>query len=132
MTVMVLVVDDEPDVETMFRQKFRREVRQGLCTLEFALSGAVALHKLSTWIGEQIILLVSDINMPGMSGLELLPTVKARRPDLPVFMISAYGDRDTIAAAVERGANKFLTKPVDFPQLKLDVASVIADAQSAP
>ena len=132
MTVMVLVVDDEPDVETMFRQQFRREVRQGLCTLEFALSGAAALDKLSTWIGEQIILLVSDINMPGMSGLELLPMVKARRPDLPVFMISAYGDKDTIATAVERGANKFLTKPVDFPQLKLDIAAVIADAQSAP
>jgi CheY-like chemotaxis protein len=132
MTVMVLVVDDEPDVETMFRQQFRREVRQGLCTLEFALSGSAALDKLSTWIGGQIILLVSDINMPGMSGLELLPMVKARRPDLPVFMISAYGDKDTIATAVERGANKFLTKPVNFPQLKLDVAAVIADAQSAP
>ena len=133
MTVMVLVVDDEPDVETMFRQQFRREVRQGLCTLDFALSGSAApLDKLSTRIGEQIILLVSDINMPGMSGLELLPMVKARRPDLPVFMISAYGDKDTIATAVERGANKFLTMPVDFPQLKLDVAAVIADAQSAP
>ena len=132
MTVMVLVVDDEPDVETMFRQQFRREVRQGLCTLDFALSGSAALDKLSTRIGEQIILLVSDINMPGMSGLELLPMVRARRPDLSVFMISVYGDKDTIATAVERGANKFLTKPVDFPQLKLDVAAVIADAQSAP
>ena len=131
MTVMVLVVDDEPDVETMFRQQFRREIRQGLYTLDFALSGSTALDKLSTEVGEQIILLVSDINMPGMSGLELLPMVKARRPDLPVFMISAYGDRDTIAVVAERGANKFLTKPVDFPQLKLDVAAVIADAQSA-
>ena len=109
MTVMVLVVDDEPDVETMFRQQFRREVRQGLYMLDFALSGAAALDKLSTCIGDQIILLVSDINMPGMSGLELLAMVKARRPDLPVFMISAYGDKDTIASAVERGANKFLT-----------------------
>ncbi len=131
MTVMVLVVDDEPDVETMFRQQFRREVRQGLYTLDFALSGSAALDKLSTEVGEQIILLVSDINMPGMSGLELLPMVKARRPDLPVFMISAYGDRDTIAVVAERGANKLLTKPVDFPQLKLHVAAVIADAQSA-
>jgi CheY-like chemotaxis protein len=130
-TVMVLVVDDEPDVETMFRQQFRREIRQGLYTLDFALSGSTALDKLSTEVGEQIILLVSDINMPGMSGLELLPMVKARRPDLPVFMISAYGDRDTIAVVAERGANKLLTKPVDFPQLKLHVAAVIADAQSA-
>jgi CheY-like chemotaxis protein len=131
MTVRVLVVDDEPDVETMFRQQFRREVRQGLYVMDFALSGAAALDKLSTCIGEQIVLLVSDINMPGMSGLDLLPKVKARRPDLPVFMISAYGDKDTITTALERGANKFLTKPVDFPQLKSDVAAVIAEAQSS-
>ena len=129
MTVRVLVVDDEPDVEVMFRQQFRREVRQGLYMMDFALSGTAALDKLSTCVGEQIILLVSDINMPGMSGLDLLPKVKHRRPDLPVFMISAYGDKDTITTALERGANKFLTKPVDFPQLKSDVAAVIAEAQ---
>ncbi len=129
MTVMVLVVDDEPDVEVMFRQQFRREARQGLYVMDFALSGTAALDKLSTCVGEQIVLLVSDINMPGMSGLDLLLKVKARRPDLPVFMISAYGDKDTITTALERGANKFLTKPVDFPQLKSDVAAVIAEAQ---
>ena len=110
MRVMVLVVDDEPDVETMFRQQFRREVRQGLYTLDFALSGMAALDKLSICIGEQIILLVSDINLPSMSGLDLLPMVKARPADLPVFMISADGDKDTIATALEHGANKFLTK----------------------
>ena len=92
MTVRVLVVDDEPDVEALFRQQFRREVRQGLYVLDFALSGEAALDKLDGCIGEQIILLVSDINMPGMNGLDLVPKVKARRPDLPVFMISAYGD----------------------------------------
>jgi CheY-like chemotaxis protein len=128
MNLKVLIVDDEPDVETMFRQQFRREVRQGLYTLDFALSGAVALEKLADHVGDDIILLVSDINMPGMSGLELLPEVKQRRPDLPVFMISAYGDQDTISTALERGANKFLTKPVDFPQLKQDVSAVIAGA----
>jgi CheY-like chemotaxis protein len=112
----------------MFRQQFRREVRQGLYTLDFALSGAVALEKLADHVGDDIILLVSDINMPGMSGLELLPEAKQRRPDLPVFMISAYGDQDTISTALERGANKFLTKPVDFPQLKQDVSAVIAGA----
>src|SRR5450755_4814618 len=132
MTVRVLVVDDEPDVEALFRQQFRREVRQGLYTLDFALSGAAALDTLDGHVGEEIILLVSDINMPGMSGLDLLPKVKARRPDLPVFMISAYGDKDTIATALERGANKFLTKPVDFPRLKLDVAAVIAEAHGTP
>jgi CheY-like chemotaxis protein len=89
MTVRVLVVDGEPDVETLFRQQFRREVRQGLYTLEFVLSGQAALEALDGHVGAQIILLVSDINMPGMTGLEPLPVVKQRRPDLPVFMISA-------------------------------------------
>ncbi len=128
MTVRVLVVDDEHDVETLFRQQFRREVRQGLYTLEFALSGAAALETLDGHVGEQIILLVSDINMPGISGLDLLPMVKARRPDLPVFMISAYGDKDTIATALERGARKFMTKPVDFGLLKLDIKALAAGA----
>src|SRR5580658_470972 len=126
MTVKVLIVDDEPDVETMFRQQFRREVRQGLYSLDFALSGAAALEMLTDHVGDEIILLVSDINMPGMSGLDLLPAVKQRRPDLPVFMVSAYGDAGTVATALERGANKFLTKPVDFPQLKQDVSAVVA------
>ena len=129
MTVMVLVVDDEPDVETLFRQQFRREVRQGLYTLDFALSGKAALETLDGHVGEEIILLVSDINMPGMTGLELLPVVKQRRPDLPVFMISAYGDPGTVAMALQRGANKFLAKPVDFPQLKQDVLAVMAEAR---
>ena len=128
MTVRVLVVDDEPDVETLFRQQFRREVRQGLYSLDFASSGNAALDILDGHIGKEIILLVSDINMPGMTGLELLPVIKQRRPDLPVFMISAYGDQDTIATAVERGANRFLTKPVDFPRLKRDIITVMAGA----
>jgi len=126
MTVIVLVVDDEPDVETLFRQQFRREVRQGLYTLDFALSGEQALEKLDGCVGQEIILLVSDINMPGMTGLQLLPVVKQRRPNLPVFMISAYGDKDTAATALEHGAAKFLPKPVDFLQLKQDVSAVIA------
>jgi CheY-like chemotaxis protein len=131
MTVRVLVVDDEPDVETLFRQQFRREVRQGLYTMDFALSAAAALEILDGHSGEQIILLVSDINMPGMTGLELLPVVKQRRPDLPVFMISAYGDKDTVDLALRRGADKFLAKPVDFPQLKQDVSAVIAEGKGA-
>ena len=126
MTVRVLVVDDEPDVETLFRQQFRREMRQEHYALDFALSGRAALDILDSHIGEEIILLVSDINMPGMTGLELLSVFKQRRPDLPVFMISAYGDQDTIATALECGANRFLTKPVDFPRLKQDITAVIA------
>src|SRR3954451_21846911 len=129
MTARVLVVDDEADVEALFRQQFRREVRQGLYKLDFALSGKAALDKLEDCAGMEIILLVSDINMPGMSGLDLLPEVKARRPDLPVFMISAYGDGDTVATALARGAARFVTKPVDFPRLKLDVSIGIADAR---
>jgi CheY-like chemotaxis protein len=131
MTLRVLVVDDEPDVETLFRQQFRREVRDGLYVLDFALSGEAALGILADCMGEEIILLLSDINMPGMSGLDLLPHVKSRRPDLPVFMISAYGDGDTEATALERGANKFVTKPVDFPALKQDVSAVAAQARGS-
>ncbi len=128
MTIRVLIVDDEADVETLFRQRFRKEVRQGLYELDFAPSAADALTILDGHDGEQIILLVSDINMPGMSGLDLLPVVRERRPDLPVFMISAYGDPRTGATAMERGAREFLTKPVDFARLKRDVLAVIAQS----
>ncbi len=129
MTTRVLIVDDEPDIEVLFRQQFRREVRQGLYTLDFALSGAAALEKLADHVGDDIILPVSDINMPGMSGLELLPVVKERRPSLPVFMVSAYSDADTVATALARGASKFIAKPVDFPSLKQEVSIAIADAR---
>jgi DNA-binding NtrC family response regulator len=128
MTVRVLVVEDEPDVEALFRQQVRREVRQGLYTLDFALSAGAALAILDDANGEKIILLVSDITMPGMSGLDLIPEVKVRRPDLPVFMISAYGDANTAATALSRGADEFLTKPVDFPKLKQDIMAVMTDA----
>jgi DNA-binding NtrC family response regulator len=128
MTVRVLVVDEEPDVETLFRQQFLREVGEGLYTLDFALSALAALAILDGAIGEEIILLVSDINMPGVSGLDLLPIVKMRCPDLPVFMISAYGDADTVATALARGAGEFLTKPVEFPKLKQDIMAVMTDA----
>src|SRR5215472_2058329 len=131
MTVRVLVVDDEPDVEALFRQQFRREVRQGLYLLDFALSGESALNKLDGCVGEEIILLVSDINMPGMSGLDLIPEVKERRPKLPVFMISAYGDAERVQTAMTRGASKFITKPVDFPLLKREVSQVVADARGS-
>lgn len=123
-TVRVLVVDDEPDVEVLFRQQFR----EGLYTLDFALSDLSALDILDDASGEKIILLVSDINMPGMSGLDLLPIVKTRRPNLPVFMISAYGDAATVTTALARGADEFSTKPVDFPRLKQAIMAVMADA----
>ena len=128
MTVRILVVDDEPDVEILFRQQFRRELREGH-TLDFALSGEAALGKPASQVGGRFDLLVSDINMPGMSGLDLLSEVKARRPSLPVFIISAYGDGDTVASALARGAARFVTKPVDFPRLKRDVSLAVADAR---
>jgi DNA-binding NtrC family response regulator len=128
MTARVLVVDDEPDVEPLFRQQFRREIRDGLYRLDFALSGQTALDILDGHVGEEIVLLIADINMPGMSGLDLLPIVKTRRPELPVFMISAYGDADTVNTAQKRGADEFLTKPVDFAKLKRDIIAVQADA----
>jgi CheY-like chemotaxis protein len=127
MTVRVLVVDDEPDVEPLFRQQFRREVREGIYKLDFAPSGGAALAILDDAIGEGIILLVSDINMPGMSGLDLIREVKVRRPDLPVFMISDYGDAERVKTALARGADGFLTKPVDFPKLKQDIMAVMTD-----
>ena len=128
MTVRVLVVDDEPDVEPLFRQQFRREVREGLYRLNFALSEETALHMLDGRAGDEIVLLLLDIDLPGIGGLGLLPKVKERRPGLPVFVISAYGNAETVNMARKRGADKFLTKPVDFPKLRRDIMAVQADA----
>ncbi|MBS0641737.1 MAG: response regulator [Acetobacteraceae bacterium] len=131
MSVRVLVVDDEPDVETLFRQQFRREVRSGQFALDFAPSGEAALSKLSDSIADEIVLVLSDINMPGMSGLDLLPEVKQRRPDLTVIMISAYGDAPTVQTAMQRGADNFVTKPVDFPRLKQHVSDVVTQVRGS-
>jgi DNA-binding NtrC family response regulator len=128
MTARVLVVDDEPDIEPLFRQQFRREVREGLYRLDFARPGETALHMLDGRAGDEIILLLLDIDMPGMGGLDLLPKVKERRPGLPVFVISAYGEPDTVSTAQKRGADEFLTKPVDFAKLRRDIMTVHADA----
>ena len=124
----ILVVDDEQDVKTLFQQRFRKEIKSEELNFVFAFSGEEALTTLKT-MHQEAVLILSDINMPGMSGLELLPVVKQRRPDLPVFMISAYGDDKTVSTALSRGASKFLTKPVDFPQLKQDVLLAVAAAR---
>ena len=118
MSVRVLVVDDESDVETLFRQQFRRELREGRFVMDFALSAEEALMKVRDAEGATIIMLVSDINMPGMSGLELLPRIKFERPDIPVLMVTAYGDETTHKMALKRGADGFLTKPIDFTALR--------------
>jgi len=118
MTVSILVVDDEPDVAELFRQCFRREVRQGDYVMHFAASGEQALERLAGEIEPQLIVILSDINMPGMDGLTLLQQVKQRFPDLPVMMITAYGDDERRRRAVDYGAAEFITKPVDFNFLK--------------
>ena len=118
MTVSILVVDDETDVAELFRQRFRREVRQGLYVLHFAYSAEEALATLDGEIEPQLIVILSDINMPGMDGLALLREIKTRRPDLPVMMVTAYGDEERRRRAAEYGAAEFVTKPVDFDFLK--------------
>jgi CheY-like chemotaxis protein len=118
MTVSILVVDDEPDVAELFRQRFRREARQGTYVLHFAASGEEALDQLSGEIRPELIVILSDINMPGMDGLDLLRAVKAQRPELPVMMVTAYGDDERRRRAAEYGAFEFVTKPVDFDRLK--------------
>jgi CheY-like chemotaxis protein len=117
-SVSILIVDDEPDVADLFRQRFRREARQGTYVLHFAGSGEEALDKLENGVRPELIVILSDINMPGMDGLSLLREIKTRRPDLPVMMVTAYGDEERRQRANEYGAAEFITKPVDFDLLK--------------
>jgi CheY-like chemotaxis protein len=121
MSLLILVVDDEPDVETLFRQQFRRELRAGRFAIEFAHSATSALERIVETQSASLILILSDINMPGMSGLELLPKAKEARPDVPVIMITAYGDAETRRKALESGAEALLTKPIDFAQLRGEI-----------
>ena len=121
MSLLILVVDDEPDVEVLFRQQFRHDLRAGRFTMEFALSGNIALQHIANAAGVSIILILSDINMPGMTGLELLPKAKAVRPDVPVIMITAYGDAETKRKALEGGAEALFTKPIDFAMLRSEI-----------
>jgi CheY-like chemotaxis protein len=120
---LILVVDDEPDVEALFRQQFRRDLRASRFAMEFAQSAPVALQKIENAGDASLILILSDINMPGMSGLELLPKAKAVRPDVPVIMITAYSDAGTKRRALENGAEALLTKPVDFGALRNEIGS---------
>ena len=113
MNILVLVVDDEPDVEALFRQQFRKDLRAQRFVMDFAISAADALARIASTIEQSLILILSDINMPGMTGLEMLPKVKALRPDVPVIMITAYGDPETKRKAMESGAEGLLTKPID-------------------
>ena len=126
MGVLVLVVDDEPDVEALFRQQFRRDLRAQRFVMDFANSAADALTRVDAAGEDSLILILSDINMPGMTGLEMLPKVKEIRPDVPVIMITAYGDADTRRKALEKGASGLLTKPIDFAVLREEIDTRVA------
>jgi CheY-like chemotaxis protein len=121
MSVSILVVDDEPDVADLFRQRFRREARDGTYVMHFAGSGEAALQVLAGGIEPTLIVILSDINMPGMDGLQLLGEIKLKFPDLPVMMVTAYGDDERRRRASDLGAFEFLTKPVDFDHLKVQL-----------
>ncbi len=128
MSVLILVVDDEPDIEVLFRQQFRHDLRLGRFTMAFAQSAPDALRRIGEAESATLILILSDINMPGMSGLELLPKARAARPDVPVIMITAYGDAETKRRALEGGAEALLTKPIDFVVLRGEIESRVGQA----
>jgi CheY-like chemotaxis protein len=125
-SVSILVVDDEPDVAELFRQRFRREARDGTYVMHFANSGEKALQQLTEGIEPSLIVILSDINMPGMDGLTLLGEIKDRFPELPVMMVTAYGDDERRRTASDLGAFEFLTKPVDFDALKAQLRQLAA------
>jgi CheY-like chemotaxis protein len=122
MRMVILVIDDEPDVEALFRQQFRRDLRAGRFAMEFSQSASAALQYISDADASSLTLILSDINMPGMSGLELLPKAKAAKPDVPIIMISAYGDAETRQKALASGADDLFTKPLDFAILRDAIA----------
>jgi CheY-like chemotaxis protein len=128
LSVYVLVVDDEPDVEALFRQQFRRDLKAERFKMEFAFSAHDALLRAAGIKDPSLILILSDINMPGMSGLDMLPKVRAERPDVPVIMITAYGDAETRRKAIERGAAGLLTKPIDFTLVRQEIDTRIGQA----
>ncbi|HEX9159246.1 MAG TPA: response regulator [Rhizomicrobium sp.] len=128
MSVYILVVDDEPDVEALFRQQFRRDLKSERFRIEFASSASEALVRAREIREPALILILSDINMPGMSGLEMLPQVRAERPDVPVIMITAYGDAETRRKAIERGAVGLLTKPIDFALVRHEIDTRLGQA----
>jgi CheY-like chemotaxis protein len=126
--VLVLVVDDEPDVEALFRQQFRRDLRAQRFMMDFASSATDALTRATSTNDQSLVLVLSDINMPGMTGLEMLPKMRQIRPDVPVIMITAYGDADTKRKALENGASGLLTKPIDFAVLREEIDTRVAQA----
>ncbi|MBN3581364.1 response regulator [Algoriphagus aestuarii] len=126
----ILIVDDETDVEILFRQKFRKEIKSGMMSLSFAFSGQEALDFLAQDNPPLVVYVFSDINMPGMTGLELLKKIKERYPQISVSMISAYGDSENYEKAIDSGAKEFFTKPIDFDFLKNEIQELVAKHKS--
>nr|MBI1229226.1 response regulator [Cytophagales bacterium] len=124
----ILIVDDEKDVEILFLQKFRKEIKSGLLELVFAFSGQEALDLLNRSNPPEVVYVFSDINMPGMTGLELLDNIKMKYPKLTVSMISAYGDKENYEKAIESGAKEFYTKPIDFLSLKTEINRLVENS----
>jgi YesN/AraC family two-component response regulator len=120
----IMVVDDEEDVQLLFRQKFRKEIKTGKIDFKFAMSAQEALNYLNAQEENCLVLILSDINMPGMNGLELLKIIKTTSPQLKVFMITAYGDEDNYRLAMEYGADDYLHKPVEFETLKEKILNI--------
>jgi len=122
------LVDDEPDVEALFRQQFRRDLCDGRFVMDFAQSGALALRRVADRKDVSLILVLSDINVPGITGLEFLPKAKAVRPNVPVIMITAYGDAGTKRRALEIGAEGLFSKPLDFSGLHGEIDMQVQQA----
>lgn len=129
MTLKILMVDDEPDAEQLFRQNFRREIRKDEYRFLFAQSAQAALDMLGADEAPGVLVVLSDINMPGMTGIELLETVKLTWPDLPVIMITAYGDAGTESSARSKGAHRLVSKPVDFEHLRSVLSGLTSEAR---
>jgi CheY-like chemotaxis protein len=123
--IKIMVVDDERDVEPLFRQKFRKEMREGKIDFHFAFSGEEALEYMRTVSAADIVLILSDINMPGITGIELLKIIKEEYSHLKVFMITAYDDKEKYEKSFQYGAEEYLTKPIDFEKLKKEIFSII-------
>jgi len=117
----IMVVDDETDIEPLFKQRFRREIRDSLIECHFCFSAEDALNYLNSASAADIVLILSDINMPGMNGLELLRILKEKYAQLTVFMVTAYDDEEKYKKALEYGADRYLTKPIDFEKLKAEI-----------
>ena len=127
----ILIVDDELDMELLFRQKFKREIREGFIDFCFVLSGEEALNYLERAEGTEVVIILSDINMPGISGIELLRQLKARFPHLVVFMITAYDDDEKREKALSLGADDYLPKPIDFTRLKAAIQNILTTLEQS-